>query len=191
MSYSDFSFFVKLGWSHIVSINALDHILFIMSLCRLSGKEKVMHWIYITLSFASGHTLAMTLGRFFHYPISIVEFLIPLTIIVSSVLSWLKRNEYEMSYSLLIMVLGFGVIHGLGFSGAFEMLSSSGSESISSALGFTLGLELSQILVLVSFLFLAKMLEKSGLLSIRIWNCLIFMMSLIGGIYLSISRWPF
>jgi hypothetical protein len=191
MGYSDFFFFLVLVWNHIVNVNALDHILFILTLCVLIENEKLTRYIWVTLSFAIGHTISMAAGRFFSYSTEIVEFLIPTTIILSAVVSWFKRSQPDFNKYHLFLIMIFGLIHGLGFSNAFEMMQPSNTNGFAASAGFTIGLELAQIAILGIFLLLAKLSVKYEIISYRLWQLAITLISAFGGIYLAFSRWPF
>ena len=82
----------------------------------------------------------------------LIEFLIPTTIIVTSLYNILetkksKNNLFEYGFSIF-----FGLIHGFGFGNYFEMLTDSLDAKITPLIGFALGVELSQLVVVLVIL---------------------------------------
>ena len=191
MSLSLFCFFLELGWKHIIQIDALDHILFLLTISGMAFGKKITHWLIVTLSFTIGHSLSMWLGSYFSYSPSIIEFLIPVTIIGSGLWIWIKQAVNQIDYFYLILIMIFGCIHGLGFASAYEMMLPSSSKSIDSLIGFTLGLEAGQILILFLFVFSGHWLTKSGLVSHFYFSRATSLFAILGGVYLAICRWPF
>ena len=85
--------------------------------CSLGGTERL---IYTVTAFTLGHsvTLAMVTLGVFDYPVSLVEFMIALSIYVLAV--ELARGDKGGTYggSLNWLAGGFGLLHGMGFAGA-------------------------------------------------------------------------
>ena len=78
----DFNLYFGLGVGHILTWDALDHILFVTALClryRFPDWKKVA--IMVT-AFTIGHSITLALSVFglIKVPVAIIEFLIPLTI---------------------------------------------------------------------------------------------------------------
>ena len=191
MPLSLFCFFLELGWNHIINIDALDHLLFLLTISGMSYGKNITHWLIVTLFFTLGHSLSMWLGSYFSYSSSLIEFLIPVTIIGSGLWIWIKKGENRINYFYLILILIFGCIHGLGFANAYEMMLPSNSKSIYALIGFTLGLEAGQILILFLFVFLGHWLNKSKIVSQFYFSRSTSLLAMLGGIYMAISRWPF
>ena len=84
---SEFQVFLRLGFEHIADIRGYDHILFIVALC--AGYE-LRHWrklLILVTAFTLGHsvTLALATLGIIRIDDALVEFLIPLTILVTAV----------------------------------------------------------------------------------------------------------
>jgi hypothetical protein len=71
------------------------------------------------------------------------------------------------------------------------MMQPSNTNGFAASAGFTIGLELAQIAILGIFLLLAKLSVKYEIISYRLWQLAITLISAFGGIYLAFSRWPF
>ena len=159
---SEFLVFLRLGFEHIADIRGYDHILFIVALC--AGYE-LRHWkklLVLVTAFTVGHsiTLALATLRIITINDALVEFLIPLTIFITGVLNIVfsspeggglveGRRVRGLKYFL---ALGFGLIHGMGFSNFLRALLG-GEEGIALPLfSFNVGLELGQICILLAVL---------------------------------------
>lgn len=111
--------------------------------------ETIFYLVKITTSFTVGHSITLILGviKFITPPIYIVEILIAISVLISSihvVRPFLNDREF-------VVAGGFGLVHGLAFS---ETLSEFGLHSLSlflSILGFNLGVELIQLVFIFLF----------------------------------------
>jgi hypothetical protein len=152
--------FVSLGFSHITAPGALDHILFLLVLAAIYRWTEWRQALVVVTAFTAGHslTLAIALLRPDLLPSpSMVEFLIPLTIVVTGIENIVTRGRRELRIHTLRragLAAGFGLIHGAGFAGYLSDLipGSIGAP----LLGFNVGLEIGQAVVLtVAFFALA------------------------------------
>jgi hypothetical protein len=118
-------------------------------------------FILIT-AFTIGHslTLALSVLQVFVVNMALVEFLIAVTIIATCLYNIKIRNELETTKQLTayIMAAIFGLIHGLGFASVLkEMLS---DQSILVPLfSFNIGLEVGQLVVVVTLLLLSQLVR--------------------------------
>lgn len=159
-----FSVYLKLGFEHILDINGYDHILFIIALCagyKYADWKKVL--ILVT-AFTIGHSLTLALSALdiVVFRAEIIEFLIPLTILltaVSNVTFLQKIPSVNWNY---ILALVFGWIHGLGFSNYFKALLGREESIIGPLLSFNLGVELGQVII-VMFLLLVSYIATAKL----------------------------
>ena len=161
---SEFQVFLRLGFEHIADIRGYDHILFIVALC--AGYEP-RHWrrlLILVTAFTVGHsiTLALATLRLITINNSLVEFLIPLTIFITAVVNIVGSSPAEdglvegkrARVAKYLLALGFGLIHGLGFSNFLRALLG-GEEGIALPLfAFNVGLELGQICIVLAVLVL-------------------------------------
>jgi hypothetical protein len=156
---SDFLFYLGIGWEHIISPEALDHLLFLAALAAIyifSDWKKVL--ILVT-AFTIGHSLTLVLSvlELVRFPDSWVEFLIPVTIIFTACFNLLtssnKKNEINLNYLIALL---FGLIHGMGFANTIRFMLASDQQLWKGLLGFNVGLELGQILVVLIYLSIAE-----------------------------------
>jgi hypothetical protein len=155
---SEFSLYFGLGKEHILDyINGYDHILFVLALCALYSLHDWKKILILVTAFTIGHsiTLALATLKLISVKGEWIEFLIPLTIFITS-FSNIFRSEKSIDKSKVQLnyafALFFGLIHGLGFSNFLRSLLGNDQSIISQLLAFNLGLELGQIIVVTLFL---------------------------------------
>lgn len=161
----DFNIYFNIGTEHILTLEALDHLLFIAALCMrylLKDWKKVA--ILVT-AFTIGHsiTLALSALGYLQFPTRWIEFLIPMTIVVTAVNNLLQRRDRVDHPSRLPLIyffaLFFGLIHGLAFAGT--LLSLLGKDDIFvPLLAFNLGIETAQLLVVAVILGLSYLVVQ-------------------------------
>jgi hypothetical protein len=143
-SGSTFLSYLKQGFEHILP-EGLDHILFVLGLFLLCRAWKPI-LIQVT-TFTAAHTITLALATLGYVSADqrIVE-----AIIAASITIVALENIFRPSYGKfrLLMVFGFGLIHGLGF--AQRLIDERIPEgSLGSALlGFNVGVELGQLAVI-------------------------------------------
>ena len=149
-------FYLKLGFWHVLDLDGLDHLYFIITLAipyTFRQGKKLLWWVTL---FTLGHTISL-IGNFYaDIPISSywVELLIPITIALNSVpliFTKLQNSSFQKGYFLSSTTVIFGIIHGLGFGRYFKMLIT--DENVSFSLfSFALGVEFAQIVILFNVL---------------------------------------
>src|SRR5690606_20085732 len=129
-------------------------------------------WL-VTL-FTLGHTLSLALATFEVVMVKsqLVEFLIPLTILLTAVFNLFtagkKANGGKINI-LYVATLFFGLIHGLGFSTYFRMIAGNSSEKALPLLEFALGIEAAQIIVVCVVMLLGFIFQNIFRFSKRDW----------------------
>ena len=89
-----------------------------------------------------------------------IEFLIPVTIIFSALSNIFFLNiDKKIDIKILLISLFFGLIHGFGFANYFNQITFDDTFDFIALLGFSLGVELAQILIVISILILNSILE--------------------------------
>ena len=155
---SEFSLYFGLGKDHILDyINGYDHILFVLALCAVYLVRDWKKILILVTAFTIGHSITLALATLNIISVNseFIEFLIPLTIFITS-FSNLFRKEASIDHGKVqinyVFALFFGLIHGLGFSNFLRSLLGKESNIASPLLAFNLGLELGQIIVVIVFL---------------------------------------
>jgi len=117
--------------------------------------------------FTLGHSLTLFLSIIDIVRIkgALVEFLIPCTIIITSVFNlWQKGVGPQTLKRNYFLAFFFGLIHGLGFANAIRFMMEKNDSMGMSLLGFNLGLEVGQIVVVAVILgFSYLIVNKAGL----------------------------
>lgn len=162
---SDFWIYFQLGLKHVLDIKAYDHVLFLIALTvPFSFKDWKQLLILVTI-FTLGHTIALFLSVFGLVIINadLVEFMIPITILVTAVYHLFtagKTSKNEATGIVGFITLFFGIIHGLGFSNYFKtILAGSPSSKVVPLLEFALGIEMAQVIVVLFVLILSYIVQ--------------------------------
>jgi len=140
---SAMSRFVGHGLEHILL--GIDHVLFLVLL--LLGARNWRSVLRLATAFTVAHsvTLALAVLGWVDVPAGIVEPLIALSIVYVAVEN-IVRGETRHR---LVVVFGFGLLHGLGFAGAMSFTDHFGSRLVAALLSFNLGIELGQLAVVL------------------------------------------
>lgn len=139
-------YYVKLGVLHIIP-NGFDHILFVAGLCLLSTKIKTILWQATAFTVAHSITLALSMKGVITLPSAIVEPIIALSILFVAIENILLD---ELKPWRIVIVFMFGLIHGLGFASALNEIGLPPNKFLTSILSFNLGVEIGQIVVIVT-----------------------------------------
>ncbi len=155
---NEFSLYFTLGLKHIADWNAYDHILFVSALCLSFSFQEWRRLLILVTAFTLGHsiTLALSALKIVVVDSGWVEFLIPITIVITAFMNIFAREESSKPASLIFRYAStafFGLIHGLGFSFYFSELLGKEASMIQPLFAFNLGIEAGQILI-VTLVFL-------------------------------------
>ena len=154
----EFSIYFGLGKDHILDYaNGYDHILFVVALCAIYTLQDWRRILFLVTAFTVGHsiTLALSTLNIISIKSEIVEFLIPVTILITAASNILKKEEAYYENMIRInyaFALFFGLIHGMGFSNYLKAILGKSQNLFTPLLAFNLGLELGQIIIVVLFL---------------------------------------
>ena len=161
-----------LGVEHVG--HGADHLLFLLMLllpaplaaaagrwrdpADRSPRRSVVRVVHVVTAFAVGHsiTLALAATGVVHLPTRPVEALVALSIGVSA----LHVLRPLVAHGEVLIAVGFGLVHGLAFASAIGDLDLDRASLVTTLLGFNLGIETTQLLVLAlvtpSLLLLAR-----------------------------------
>ncbi|MBC7418177.1 MAG: HupE/UreJ family protein [Pedobacter sp.] len=152
----DFFFYFKLGWEHIISLDALDHQLFILALIAVYSYKNSKQVLILVTAFTVGHSLTLLLSVLdvIRFSSKYVEFLIPVTIVITALTNLFKKNYSKKAVNInYFLALGFGLIHGMGFANTIRMMLSRDEYLGWGLFGFNVGLEFGQIFIVLIILF--------------------------------------
>ena len=160
---SDFSFYFKFGWGHIISKEAMDHQLFILALAAIYILKDWKQVLVLITAFTIGHSLTLFLSVKELVTISSkwVEFLIPCTIVITAFSNLFQKKFTPKSIRInYFLALFFGLIHGLGFANNIRMALASDQSLGWGLFGFNLGLEAGQIIIVFIILCIAYIAQN-------------------------------
>jgi len=136
--------YFKLGITHIIP-KGLDHILFVLGLFLLNTRLRPVLLQVTAFTLAHSITLALTIYGVVSLSPSIVEPLIALSIAYVAIENLLTS---ELRPWRIVVVFGFGLLHGMGFAGALGELGLPRSEFVTALVTFNLGVEVGQLIVI-------------------------------------------
>ena len=145
-----FSAYLDLGFDHILDLNGYDHILFVVVLCAIYRVSEWKKVLVLVTAFTIGHsiTLALSALDLVHFKVKLIEFLIPLTILVTALYNVIgKKDDHHKISRNYFMALFFGLIHGLGFSTYFKALLGREESVVGPLFAFNAGVELGQLII--------------------------------------------
>lgn len=154
--------------------NAYDHILFLVVLTvpyLISNWKKLLTLVTV---FTIGHTLTLAMSAYgvIRVNSSLVEILIPVTILITALYNIFtagKKNRNQKIGIHIFAALFFGLIHGLGFSTYFKMMTASTDSKLLPLLEYTLGIESAQIIIVLVVLIVSFIGQSIFRFSLRDW----------------------
>lgn len=185
---SDFNFYFGLGWEHIMSWDALDHLLFIAALAAIYLLKDWKQVLILVTAFTIGHslTLALSVLDVIRFPSEWVEFLIPCTIVITAISNLFQKQFTSRSIRInYFLALFFGLIHGLGFANTIRFMLAKDQSLGMGLFGFNVGLEVGQIVVVGTLLLVTQTLISSFKINRREW--VIFLSAAIFSLALKMS----
>lgn len=187
----DFRLYFSIGWGHIISIDSLDHILFVVALSAIYLFRDWRKILILVTAFTIGHSLTLALSVYDIVRINekLVELLIPVTIFITALFNFFQKDYSPKKLQLnYFFALFFGLIHGLGFANSIRFMLAK-SESIGwPLLSFNLGLEAGQIVIVFLILLFCYSAVSFLKLPQKIWVYLLSSIALIFAIQMIIER---
>ncbi|MEP0176935.1 MAG: HupE/UreJ family protein [Paraglaciecola sp.] len=173
-----FDLYIKLGFEHISDFAGFDHILFLVALCAIYRIEQFKSLLILVTAFTVGHSITLGLSSIgtINIPSEIIEFLIPTTILITALHNVMSHSSGDTSSRMTknyIVALFFGFIHGMGFSNFFKALLMGDDSILMPLLGFNIGLELGQLMIVAVIIGLAYVFLNIIKVKYRDWNVFI------------------
>ena len=170
--YSSMMHFITQGIIHIAE--GVDHILFIISLLisiiyttrkettkkssQLINTSKEVLKMVTVFTIAHSITLVLTTLGFIQIPSRLVESVIAFSILIVAI-----NNLYPKFIGHhLLLVFGFGLIHGMGFASVLDGLLLNNTHQLLALLGFNIGVEVGQIAIVLLTLILLYPLYRQA-----------------------------
>lgn len=188
---SEFELYFGLGKDHILDyVNGYDHILFVVALCAMYMVRDWKKLLILITAFTLGHSLTLALATLQIIKVNqeLIEFLIPLTILITAGSNIFRSTEISerTKYINYGYALFFGLIHGLGFSNYLRSILGRDRSIVSQLFAFNLGLEVGQMIIIAIFLLAALILVDLFTVNRRDWK--LVLSSAIAGIALVLVK---
>ena len=183
---SEFSLYYGLGLDHILDINGYDHILFVIALSCLYQAKNWKAVLTMVTAFTIGHSLTLALATLNIISVNsgLIEFLIPVTILFTSISNlFLKEPTGKVAINSVYAGV-FGLIHGMGFSNYLRSLLGAEDSILLPLFAFNVGLEVGQIIIVVAFMIVSSIAINILRLPYRDWKMIIS--SAVGGIAITL-----
>lgn len=202
---SVFALYLRLGFEHLLDLQGADHILFIAVLCAAYSLRAWRELLILVTAFTVGHSLSLALATVGALRVDTgwVEFLIPVTIALAACVNLVQSPAHEpdeagrdenltrrFRLGKYALALGFGLIHGLGFSNFLRLLLGEEGHLFVPLLSFNIGLEIAQIVVALSTLLLGYAMSRWARVTPRLWNVGLSLLIGASAVVMALSRWP-
>lgn len=165
---SVFSLFFQTGMQHILDFQGYDHMLFLLALISVYRFREIKPLLILITAFTLGHSFTLVLAVLSSkvlIPTAIVEFLIPVTIVITAIHNIANRKHlvhgkhHMISYAITFI---FGLIHGLGFSNYLRELLMGTNHLVKALFAFNVGIEAGQLIFIALVLAVLHIFIKSN-----------------------------
>ncbi len=151
--------YLWLGVEHILL--GFDHLLFVLALLLLVSSFKILIQTITAFTFSHSITLGLATLGFIHFSVAYIEAMIALSIVflARELLIPISVKTVTKTYPWLVAFL-FGLLHGLGFASVLADIGLEANNIFSSLLFFNLGVELGQLMFILSILTMIWTFQK-------------------------------
>jgi hypothetical protein len=190
-----FQLFLQLGVEHITDLTGYDHILFLITLCGVYMLKEWRLILILITAFTIGHSLSLAASvlQWVTFPSKWIEFLIPITILITSIGNLFKKDGaisprfQKIKYALALF---FGLIHGLGFSNYLKSILDA-NNLVYPLFSFNVGIEIGQLIIVSLIVLISTLCTSIFKIVQRDWNLVISGIGLGISFMLAIERLPF
>jgi HupE / UreJ protein len=149
--------YLQLGFEHILPLG-FDHVLFILCLFFSAVNLKSILWQSAAFTLAHSISLALVMLEFIPTSSTLVEPMITISIVFAAVANIATDKLIK---TRILLVLLFGLIHGLGFARALNDMGLKERQFFKSLISFNIGVEFGQLtVILAAWLLIGKWLHK-------------------------------
>jgi hypothetical protein len=173
--------FVRLGIEHILT--GYDHLLFLLGLLLPGGGVMAIAKIITAFTLAHSVTLSLAVLDVVTLPDRLIEAVIALSIAAVAAENLLSQAQVTRRW---LVSFAFGLVHGFGFSSALRELGLPAHGLLVSLLGFNVGVEIGQGLVVAVTLPILIALRKTSYQRRLLWGS--SMAILVVGLVLFVER---
>lgn len=150
--------YISAGAEHILI--GYDHLLFVLCLVVIAGSTRRLLLTITGFTLAHSVTLALASFQVLRLPITFVEMLIALSIVVLAA-EIIKNKRHTLAWRYPVATAtAFGLLHGLGFASVLGEFGLPQQMKLTALVFFNLGIEAGQILFILACLSLKALLLK-------------------------------
>ncbi|MGI9275190.1 MAG: HupE/UreJ family protein [Endozoicomonas sp.] len=150
--------YINTGIGHL--LGGIDHVLFVIALTLLVGWNRRLFWTVTLFTLGHSVTLSLTALGYVRFPVSLVESIIALSIVMAAVEIVRRDRSSLFQRRPWLMSGGFGLLHGMGFAGALSEVGLPANDIPLALAAFNIGIELGQLAVICLFALAWKTLAK-------------------------------
>lgn len=203
---SAFAVYLELGFRHIADLAGYDHILFVVALSAGYSLAQWRQLLVLVTAFTVGHSLTLALATLQVVQVSSawVEFLIPVTIVLTGLYSLRETRRPPATEAgpsgtapplgargvKYGMALFFGLIHGLGFSNFLRAILGEEESLVWPLFSFNVGLEVGQLAILAVILAVGWAATRGAGLSPVAWTRVLSVAAVGPALFLVAGRIP-
>lgn len=195
---SEFLVYLRLGFEHITDVRGYDHILFVAVLtASYLGQWRRLFWLVTAFTVGHSVTLALATLDLLRVSPSLVELLIPSTILATSLVNIWDREPTEAptdrtraAFLKYAIAVAFGLVHGMGFSNFLRAALGSEESIFVPLLAFNIGLEFGQLAIVAGLVALAAVFVKWLGLSKRAWVLTVSTICGVSALVMIVQRAP-
>lgn len=185
------------GLAHITDPGGYDHMIYLIALVAIYDYREFKKVLILATAFTLGHSITLALAglNIIRPKGEIIEFLIPITILITALtnLRYTRRVKAPLAHHgwRYLFAVVFGLIHGMGFSSYFRMLLDRDESIVQPLLFFNLGVEVGQLLIVTAFMLIT--FAFNGLFRIAQRDWVLFFSGLTAGLaaVLAVEKFPF
>ncbi len=165
----ELQFYFNIGLRHVLDWKAYDHVMFLIVLTIYYSFKEWKNVVWLVTAFTIGHTFSLILSAYdiIYVKMKIVEFLIPLTILITAGYNifTIKDTRKSIVFTSIVAMI-FGLIHGFGFSSYFKMMVDDTEDKLFPLIEFAIGIEIAQLLIVLLILSVLKKSKRDWILVI-------------------------
>lgn len=176
--------FIPIGFDHVIPLG-WDHILFIVGMALSTILWKQLLILVSLFTLAHTVTLGLSMYGIVSIPSSIIEPLIALSISFIAFENLIKQKKQFLSWGIVFI---FGLIHGMGFATMLKDFDMTEDSLLSTLIGFNVGVELAQVLIVIIVLGIATSLNKFNINHVKYFTIPISIIIGITGLTWALER---
>jgi hypothetical protein len=177
------------GVLHITDLEGYDHMLYLFAMSAPFLWKDYKKIILLATAFTVGHSLTLlaSAAGWFAFSSTVIEMLISVSIALTALLNFIW-NKPQVSWWNSTITVGFGLIHGMGFSSYFKMMFDQSESWILKLLFFNIGIEVGQLLIIGVIVLLGFLATSVVKVPSSTWSRIVAGIAFVVSCYLIIDK---